>query len=251
MAIFGNFSDIPISDVFSLTVEDCGILRIWDCQHDLESELSLDAGYLTGFVYKGQPLGGALSVRERMASLVGRQEGEFEFVPQIEIRRDFALPINQLTLAGLSGLDLANVDSDTLPNENTLFLFAGEPTVWLGDELHDFLAIARTPLGRGTSGYELANISGCNMSFVLFALYRLRIVGVITPHRALEMQAGTVTEPKVRGIKRLRLENGIPQPQSRLHTAQIYRPQKTLLSWLLGKLKKSRNRNENLEFSNS
>lgn len=223
-----------------MTSQGTGLFLVWDEAHSLDNILHLSSGHLTAWIHQGETVRDVLAVQKHLADLINLRKGRFEFEPSAHIQRTFSLSISQLVAAAMASIEQPRAVNDLLSNNHTIFHSTGSSDVWLGNDVQHFWNLTERQLQLGASGQQLTELTGLPLDHVMLFLYKLRVAGVVIPHKALD-QVDASLEPKVRTIRRLHLNQAIQTaPQPHLHV-RLHKPEKTLLQRLLGTFSFRRN----------
>lgn len=181
MAIFGDLSDIPFSDLLNLLSGLSGVLHI-ERPGQPQLALVLDRGVIQEVRNGGRSLD-SLEALARVQELLKHQGGSFEFSPGAK-RLGPALnwPVERLMLLAANVEEEIKAYAEALPDPRTRFVADEEPPV-LEEPLASFLERALPYLKSGTSGEELARALRLPQDQVVYYLHKLRLLGVVKPQR--------------------------------------------------------------------
>jgi len=189
MAIFGNFSDMPLPEVLSLLGRGSGQFVIVNHPSGSPIELHIHNGIMMAMHVAGRMLDDVLAVRGHILTLIKVPEGEFEFrkAPLEELDQQIQVPLDQLFLSCLSSLDEIEAYQEHFPNAYTFFeLVENKETVWLDGELEDFVERNREGLSIGISSHLISQQTQMNLDQVRLYFFKLRSAGVLKPVRKAE-----------------------------------------------------------------
>jgi len=188
MAIFGNFSDIPLPDVLSMMGQSAGRFSIWNHPSNHFYRLYLNNSSLRKMEIDGVVITEILEVRSHMIDLMSSQEGEFEFVKNTEtVDGPLSLPLEQVLLSGLTAVDEIAAFSEVLPSEDTFFKFSGRTDIFLDETLGIFWEQCGYYLLNGASSRVLKAQTAYGIDEIRLYLYKLRSLGLIVPSRRYEV----------------------------------------------------------------
>ncbi|MBB6098482.1 hypothetical protein HNR42_001916 [Deinobacterium chartae] len=186
MAIFGNFNEIPFSEVITLLGQRSGRLEVWKIRGRHSYELHVHAAVLTGMLQDGRPLTHPLQVRHHFLDLATAQNGAFEFnrsEPE-RLRQDLNLQLSGLLLSATTVMDEIDHYRAHLDSPDTRYRLL-HPHEGVGvAALDDFVRHAAPLLGRGASAREIAQTLQLSLEQVQLNLYKLRTLGRAVPLRA-------------------------------------------------------------------
>jgi len=186
MAIFGNFSDMPLPEVLSVVGRGSGQFVIVNHPSGSPIELHIHNGIMMAMQVAGRMLDDVLAVRGHILTLIKVPEGEFEFrkAPLEELQQQIQVPLDQLFLSCLSSLDEIEAYQEHFPNAYTFFELADrKETVWLDGELEEFVERNRKGLSIGISSHLISQQTQMNLDQVRLYFFKLRSAGVLRPVR--------------------------------------------------------------------
>ncbi len=176
MAIFGNFSDIALVDVFRVLRSKTGTLVLSGLPEVGEVTIDLHCNHAVAMTIGGHPVTLRDHAADRIRQLLGHTQGTFTFQAAEGTQRTFLLPLHPV-LHQFAQLNASVPDSE-LPHPETRFtLVAAQPEVPAA--LHGTWE-ALAPLLRGaTSASEAAPLLGWTVRETQATLYRYRSTGLI------------------------------------------------------------------------
>lgn len=189
MAIFGNFSDMPLPEVLSVVGRGSGQFVIMNHPSGSPIELHIHNGIMMAMHVAGRMLDDVLAVRGHILTLIKVPEGDFEFrkAPLEELDQQIKVPLDQLFLSCLSSLDEIEAYQEHFPNAYTFFELAEDKeTVWLDGELEEFVERNREGLSIGISSHLISQQTRMNLDQVRLYFFKLRSAGVLKPVRKAE-----------------------------------------------------------------
>jgi hypothetical protein len=187
MAIFGSLADMPLADLMVMLGRRSGVLEVFALPGKRQGySIVLDRGKVV-WVREGQRWLDSLEARFALQDLLRNQEGSFEFTPGIPPVDGEALgwPLERLLLTMTTVEDEQAAYASVLPDPKTRFQ-AASLEIWLEEPLFSFWGRAKNLLVNGASAEEIAQNLHLPLKEVRYYLYKLRLVGKVTPVRAYQ-----------------------------------------------------------------
>ena len=186
MAIYGNLSDLPFTEMVTMLDRRIGRLELSHLPTPGHYELHLIGGRLRLMTFNGTHLDDVLAVREHLARLVGATSGKFEFVNTGAELFTGSLNISlQHALMSITVvIDETERYRSSFADPRTRFEALQMPDVIADPDLDEFWQRCYVALIGGVDAETLARDQKLKLERVQFYLYKLRVAGLIAPVRA-------------------------------------------------------------------
>lgn len=196
MAIFGNLSDIPPTEVFAMLGRRSGKLH-FQLPHDNENEVHLHEGVLWSLKINGLSAHDSGTFEIGLGKLLEQREGSFEFfdLPLEELEHRVSVTHQALLKIAARAEDETVQDNNRIPDKDTCFELRDGSSDDLPPNLSDFISRCGPLLEAKSSAAEIAKTLGVPTMRVQMYLVRLRAHGKIAPVRAYKTSHSASTPP--------------------------------------------------------
>ena len=185
MAMFGNLSDIPPTEVFAMLGRRSGKLH-FQLPHGNENEVHLREGVLWSLRINGLSAHDGGTFEVGLGELLKQREGSFEFFDlppeELEHRVDFTQQALLQIVARAE--DETAQEGNRIPDKDTRFELKDSSSDGLPPNLSDFITQSKSLLETKSSAAEIAEALGVPTMRAQMYLVRLRAYGKIAPVRA-------------------------------------------------------------------
>jgi hypothetical protein len=210
MPILGDLTDFPLPEVLLLVGSRTGCLRLYDVPETDDMELDLAEGHAHALRLGGSSLTEDREIVTQLSVIVGAGAGMFEFrrQPDISVRREQPLPINNLVILMVLYVDEVLVrQSSPQSGEPVYVAFSPLPEIWIDPNLNMFFEQCRNLLAEGARSIDIAQFLGMPNDEVRLNLAYLRQLGFV--------QLKDEAEP----TREVRIEREVAQKSNELQLA--------------------------------
>jgi hypothetical protein len=182
MPIIGNLTEFPLPEVLLLVGTRTGCLRLYDVPETDVMELDMAEGHAHALHLGGSSLTEDREIVTQLSVIVGAGEGMFEFCvqPDISIRREQPLPINNLVILMVLYVDEVLVRQSSPASGEPRYQAASPlPEIWIDPNLNLFFQQCRHLLTDGTRSEDIAEFLGMSNDEVRLNLAYLRQLGFV------------------------------------------------------------------------
>ena len=185
MAISGDISDLPLTDLLNMIRFRGGIVTLTDTPRVGEMVLYFSPGFVTGFSIEKQNIKVESQVVDRLVAVAAVPVGKFHYepAPAASLRGSVRIPVDRLALKLVSKVDEININRDALPSALQVFRLRDESAA-IGDiakqvvepDIANFVREARQLLHPGVSAARIAELNQIGVEVARLYLYKLNLL---------------------------------------------------------------------------
>lgn len=187
MPLSGTLKELPFPELLRLLRDQTGNLQILDKTAGDHFSFGFSAGKLVSAFESGLPIPDALALHAVIRRLSDNESAAFDFEEARagEPPGPLSIPVDRILLSALAAIASPERYAHYFPHPGTRFRAGAEVMPWLTEDLLAFWVGAERLFRSGTSGDEIAEALGLPLRQVLLDLFKLRLLGVIVPVRAV------------------------------------------------------------------
>ena len=207
MPVTGEIEELPLPELLNMMRHRSGKLSLLQTQQVSEMHLHFVPGYLCGFMVDKHIIKSESQVVSKLVSVTASPVGRFVFTPAhaSSLMGSVRIHVDRLALIIVSEVDEISVNRQQLSPPHRIFrLQQPVPHVEFEEQgLSDFFHASINLLKCGISAEKLASIEQVSTEQVQLYLYKLSILGLVTPGRRDDLwaQLDTVLSSKSTPLK--------------------------------------------------
>ena len=207
MPVTGDIAELPLPELLNMMRHRSGKLTLLQTQQVSEMHLHFVPGYLCGFMLDKHIVKSESQVVSKLVSVTASPVGRFIFTPShaSSLMGSVRIHVDRLALIIVSEVDEISVNRSQLSPPHRIFrLQQPIPAVEFEEQgLADFFHSSVNLLRCGISAEKLAGIEQISTEQVQLYLYKLSILGLVSPGRRDDLwaQLDTVLSSKSTPLK--------------------------------------------------
>ena len=193
MAIFGNLTEIPLLELLRTLGKRTGKLSIALLPQEQGYHLYIDKARLRAVHVDGQVLRGGQLIRQAFIELSKAKDGHYTFksIPIEVLPKSFDVPLKPL----LETTSTQKIYKNRLPAPQTRFVLSKskqqELESWQSNSLKAFWKNTALLFDIGSSAEEISQTLNIDVKTAQLNIYKLRVLGQISPIRSFEGQSSS------------------------------------------------------------
>ncbi len=193
MPVTGDIAELPLPELLNMMRHRSGKLTLLQTQQSTEMHLHFVPGYLCGFMVDKHIVKTESQVVAKLVSVTASPIGRFVFTPAhaSSLMGSVRIQVDRLALIIVSQVDEISVNRKQLSPPHRIFrLQQAVPAVEFEEQsLSEFFRASIDLLKCGISAEKLASIEQISTEQVQLYLYKLSIMGLVSPWRRDDLWA--------------------------------------------------------------